>query len=44
LQKANNRLTAFDKNKQQALEEDGEEHDKFFPIYRITPVIAPVEL
>ena len=33
LRKANNRLSEFDKNKQAALDEKGDEQDKFFPIY-----------
>jgi predicted nuclease with TOPRIM domain len=35
--KVNNRLSEFDKNKQAALDEEGEEEDKFFPIYADRP-------
>ena len=37
LRKANNRLSEFDKNEQTALDEEGEEEDKFFPIYADRP-------
>ena len=37
LRKANNRLSEFDKNEQAALDEEGDEQDKFFPIYADRP-------
>ena len=37
LRKANNKLSEFDKNEQAALDEEGDEQDKFFPIYADRP-------